>query len=355
MKTLEACYEIEFHKINFLERKTRITHPKTILTGPPKCGKSYLIYDYLSNFKSENYLYIDLSDLRNNKEEIAVNLATFIKQHPIKVLVLEEYNFDFDFPLVDSIVITSSHPKSLKGFKLLHLNSLDFEEFLLHDNKHQNITNTFNHFFKYGNLPEIIHIDENKKIKHTQDVLKTLALSSGNLEIIKVLFESIDEKKSIYQLFTTLKNKIKISKDSFYALCKHYEHNQILFFIEKYNQPKAVKKLYCYNHSFLSAISHTKKFKNEFTNMVFLELHNKYKEIYYLESIDFYIKSKKCIIFSIPFFNEMLISTIKKRVSLHLKECEIKEVYIITIANTQTFFIDTIKVEVRPFYEWALS
>lgn len=355
MKTLEACYEIEFHKINFLERKTRITHPKTILMGPPKCGKSYLIFDYLSNFKSENYLYIDLNDLRHNKEEIIENLALFIKQHPIKVLVLENFEFEFEFPMVDSVIITTTHFKSLKGFKTLAINSLDFEEFLLHDNKHQNITNAFNHFFKYGNLPEIILVDENKKIKHLQEILRTLTHTPNNLEILKLFIEAIDEKKSIFQLFSAIKNKIKISKDTFYALCKHYESNQILFFIEKYNQPKAVKKLYCYNHGFLSALSHTKKFKNEFTNMVFLELHNKYKEIYYLESIDFYIKSKKMIIFSIPFFNDLLIATIKKRVALQLKECEIKEVFIITIGNTQTFFIDTIKVEVRPFYEWALS
>ncbi len=175
MKSLEACYEIEFNKVNFLERKTRITHPKTILQGPPKCGKSYLIYDYLSNFKSENYLYIDLNDLRNNKEEIAQNITSFIKQHPIKVLVLENYEFDFEFPLVDSVIISSTQIKNLKGFKSLWLHSLDFEEFLLHDNKHQNITNAFNHFFKYGNLPEIILIDENKKIKYTQDMLKTFA------------------------------------------------------------------------------------------------------------------------------------------------------------------------------------
>lgn len=355
MKTLEACYEIEFNKINFLERKTRITHPKTILYGPVKCGKSYLIYDYLSNFKSENYLYIDLNDLRNNKEEIAQNLTLFIKQHPIKVLVLENYEFDFEFPLIDSIIITTPHVKTLKGFKSLWLHSLDFEEFLLHDSKHQNITNAFNHFFKYGNLPEIILIDESKKIKYTQDMLKTFAHSSTHLEILRILFESIDEKKSLNQLFLALKNRIKISKDSFYAICKMYEENHTLFFIEKYNQPKAVKKLYCFNHGFLSAISHTKKFKNEFTNMVFLELINKYKEIYYLDSIDFYIKSRKSLIFAVPFFNDMLISTIKKRVTLQIKELDIKEVFIITIANTQTFFIDSLKVEVRPFYEWALS
>lgn len=355
MKTLEACYEIEFNKINFLERKTRITHPKTILSGPLRSGKSYLIYDYLSNFKSEHYLYLDLNDLRNNKEEIAKNLKVFIKQHPIKVLVLENYEFDFEFPLIDSVIITTSVIKNLKGFKNVWLNALDFEEFLLHDNKHQNITHSFNHFFKYGNLPEILSIDESKKIKHLQDILKTFACNASHLEILRILFDAIDEKKSLNQLFLVLKNSIKISKDSFYALCKTYEENRLIYFIEKYNQPKAVKKLYCYNHGFLGAISHTKKFKHEFTNMVFLELCHKHKEIYYLDFIDFYIKSKKSAIFSIPFFNDIQIDAIKKRVRLHAKESEIKEVFIVTIANTQTFFVDSIKVEVRPFYEWALS
>jgi len=355
MKTLETCYEMDFGKINFLERKTRITHPKTILMGPPKCGKSYLIYDYLSNFKANEYLYLDLADVRNNKEEIALNLKEFVKQHPIKVLVLENFEFDFEFPLLDSVIISTFHEISPKGFKSLWVNSLDFEEFLLHDHKHQNITHAFNQFFKYGNLPETVLIDEHKKIKQLQDILRIFAKSSSHLEILRMLFESLDEKKSIHQLFIALKNRIKLSKDSFYALCKEYEKSRMLFFVEKFNQPKAVKKLYCYNHGFLTAISHAKKFKNEFTNMVFLELYYRHKDIYYLDSIDFYIKSKKKAIFCIPFFNDMLISSIKKRVSLQLKESEIKEVFIITVGTTQTFFIDTIKVEVRPFYEWALS
>ncbi len=355
MKSLESCYELEFSKINFLERKKRITHPKTILTGPPKSGKSYLIYDYLSNFKSEEYLYIDFFDLRNNKEKIATNLAAFVKQNNIKVLVLENFTFDFEFPIVDSVIITTTVQKELKGFKQLKITALDFEEFLLHDNKHQNTTNAFNYFFKYGNLPEIILVEENKKIKHNQDSLKSFTVTPTHLEILKILIESCDEKKSLHQLFSTLKNKIKISKDSFYAICKEYEQNKLIYFIQKFNQPKAVKKIYCYNHSFLSSISHTKKFKNEFTNMVFLELCNKYKEIYYLDSIDFYIKSRKCVLFCVPFFNDMLIPTIKKRVNLHTKETQINEVIIITIGTNQSFYVDSIKVEVQPFYEWALS
>ena len=47
MRSLEACYEINFSKVNFIERKIKITNPKTIITGAAKTGKSYLIYDFL--------------------------------------------------------------------------------------------------------------------------------------------------------------------------------------------------------------------------------------------------------------------------------------------------------------------
>ncbi len=78
MTTLEFCYELEFSKISFIERKTRITHPKTIITGPPKSGKSFLIFDYLSNFENEDYIYIDFNDYRNEKEEIQNGLEEFV-------------------------------------------------------------------------------------------------------------------------------------------------------------------------------------------------------------------------------------------------------------------------------------
>ena len=92
MRTLEACYEINFSKVNFQERKIKITEPKTIISGAFKTGKSYLIYDFLSTFKPKEYLYIDFSDLRNDIIEIKENLAKFIKMNEISVLVLENFN-----------------------------------------------------------------------------------------------------------------------------------------------------------------------------------------------------------------------------------------------------------------------
>lgn len=355
MKTLEACFEQEFNKITFLERKVRITHPKTILSGPPRCGKSYLIYDYLSNFESKEYLYIDLHDLRNDKQEIIEHLHFFVKKHAIKVLILENYAFDFDFPVCDSVVITTSAFQPLKRFKHLQLNALDFEEFLLHENRHQNITNAFNQFFKYGNLPQTIQTDEFKKQTNLQDVIVKFAQDTTLISLLKLLFESIDEKKSLHQLFTQLKNQIKISKDRFYSLCKEYENNKVIFFIEKYEQPKAPKKIYAYNHGFLTAVSHHKKFKNEFTNMLFLELHNRYKKIFYLEQVDFYIQEEKTIVLSIPFFNELILPSIKKKIANVQKEALIEEIYIITINNESTISWNGKSIQVIPFYEWALS
>ena len=52
MKLLEENYQINFSKINFLERKIKIINSKTIICGPSKVGKSYLVYDFLSNFKN---------------------------------------------------------------------------------------------------------------------------------------------------------------------------------------------------------------------------------------------------------------------------------------------------------------
>jgi len=355
MKTLENCYEFNFSKITFVERKIRITHPKTIITGASKTGKSYLIYDFLSNFKTKDYIYIDLKDPRNSLEEVKDNLALFLRQNQITVLVLENFSFEFELPYCDNIIISTSIPKSIRGFKNITVSALDFEEYLLHDNRHQNMLQSFNNFFKYGNLSEVINIEEHKKVQRLQEIIKLQVQNETQLEILKLLFENIDEKKSLYQLFTTLKNKIKISKDKFYETCKIFENNKTIYFVSKYNQEKANKKIYSYNHSFLNAISHNKKFKNEFTNMIFLELIDKYKNIYYLDNIDFYIKSKNIAIVGIPFFNTLLVNSALRKIYKIMDEYQIKELNIITISNDEKISNENFKINVIPFYEWALS
>ncbi len=355
MRSLEACYEINFSKVNFIERKIKITESKTIISGASKTGKSYLVYDFLSAFKSKEYLYIDFADFRNNISEISANLGKFIKMNEISVLVLENFDFSFELPTCENIIISTQIPHQLKGFKNLIISALDFEEYLLHDNKHQNITQSFNSFLKFGNLSEIINYDEHKKIHRLQEIIELQCKDETQYQIFKILIENIDEKKSLFQLFNNLKNRIKISKDKFYETCKIYENNKSIYFLEKYNQEKSAKKIYCYNHSFLNAISHVKKFKNEFSNMIFLELIHKYKDVYYLDYIDFYVKSKNMAIVSIPFFNKFLMNNLLKKIIKNANEFDINEINIITISNNEKIQDSKLKINIIPFYEWALS
>ena len=154
MKLLEENYEINFSKVNFLERKTKIENKKTIICGASKVGKSYLVYDFLSNFKNEEYLYIDFFDLRNSNIDKELSLLDdFISLKDIKVLVLENFNNQCKIPNCENIILTSQKSIEYKNFKKIELFALDFEEYLLFDNKHQNITQSFNNFLKYGNLP----------------------------------------------------------------------------------------------------------------------------------------------------------------------------------------------------------
>ncbi len=355
MTSLEFCHEIEFSKINFIERKTRITHPKTIIYGAPKSGKSFLIFDYLMNFKSEDYLYIDFKDCRNDINEIKENLKEYILKNKIKVIVLENFSFDFKIPYCDSVIISCKEKKELKGYKNIFLTPLDFEEYLLHDQRNQNTTHSFNSFLKYGNLPQSTQINEFKVLQNLQELLKLINENTTSQEILKILILNIDEKKSLNQLYLTLKNEIKISKDKFYEECSRFQKEKIIYFIPKYNHIKSVKKIYTYNQAFVSAITHKKKFKNELTNIIFLELINRYEDIYYLDYIDFYIPSLDLALVSIPFFNSFMMQSQLKRIKKQLEEYKIKELIIITVSNNEHFFYDNFEINVSPFYEWSLS
>ncbi len=355
MTSLEFCHELEFSKLVFIERKVKINHPKTILYGAPKTGKSYLIYDYLSNFKKEEFLYIDFEDIRNDKNEIIKHLEKYISKNKIKVLVLENYEYDFNLPPCDSIIITIKGTKELQGYEKLFVNALDFEEYLLHEKRNQNITHNFNNFLKYGNLPKTVNENSYNAIKELQNSLKLINPNTTSQEILNTLILNMDEKKSLNQLFLVLKSKIKISKDKFYEECKRFEDERIIYFLGKYKQEKAIKKIYCYNSAFFNAISHKKKFKNELTNTIFLELINKYKDIFYLDYIDFYIPSQNLAIVSIPFFNSTLMQNQLKKIKKQLEEFNIKELNIVTVSNSENLIYKNHEIYVIPFYEWALG
>jgi uncharacterized protein len=356
MSILEQIYEINFTKINFLERKISIQNPNTILIGPPKSGKSYLIYDYLSRFEPGEYLYIDLGDYKNRVDEIKNSLDKFLANYSIKVLVIENFDFTFSLPKVSSTIITTNILlKEIDDFEILAVYPLDFEEFLLFDTKHNNLLNSFNSFLKFGGFPEILEYNEHKKHNRNIEICKLYSQDHTYFEILMIVIKFAGEKKSVFQLYNTLKKEIKISKDKFYKVFDQYESNKILFQCPKYNQPNGVKKLFVFNHALIDLVSYKKNFNNLFKNMVFLELHYKNEDIYYLENIDFYLSQNAHVVLAIPFFNTLVSSTIISKLLPHIQEHCIKRITIVTISTEQTLFIEEIEASVVPFYNWALS
>lgn len=355
MNILEQIYDNSTFKINFHERKQSISSPNTIIKGPPKCGKSYLIYDYMAQFGNEDCLYIDLDDYKNDLELIKDQLQDFIYEHNIVVLILENFNYQFSLPKVTSTIITSKEDIVLDNFETLYLAPLDFEEFILFDTKHQNITNSFNSFLKYGNAPEIVEYNEIKKAKRNYEICKLYCDDNIELQILLLLIKSVGEKKSIFQLFNTLKKTTKISKDRFYKICQQYEKNRIVYFCKKYEQPKATNKIYVFNHALLDIVSYNKNFNSLFQNMVYLEIHKKHHKIYYLDDADFYIPQDDTIIITRPFFNDFEVIKISMKLSPYIKQYNIKKIYVITVSNEKRISISNIKAKVMKFYDWVLG
>ncbi|BFU77057.1 ATP-binding protein [Arcobacter sp. 15-2] len=356
MNILEQIYEINFNKVMFNERKTTIESNNTIILGPPKSGKSYLIYDYLSQFDTNKYLYIDFEDYKNNTKEIAKNLQDFIVQNKIEVVVFENFLFDVEIPKnIQSLIITTKQKDTIEGFEIIHLGGLDFEEYLLFDKKHQNSSNSFNSFLKFGNFPESIEYGENKKALRNYEICKLYCDDQIQLEILFLLVKNAGEKKSLFQLFNSLKKEIKISKDRFYKTCELFEYNKLIFFCEKYNQPKATKKIYIHNHALLDIVSYKKNFNNLFKNMIYLELYTRYDDIYYLDNVDFYLTEQNEIILAIPFFNNLISSMIISKLLTTLENYKINKITIVTVNNEQTLFVGEIEADIIPFNVWAVS
>ena len=353
MNKLETIYENEINFPTFLERKIKIENNFTILYGAKATGKTFLIYDYLAS-SNKNYLYIDLNNFKINLT-IFNHIQQFIDDNDIEILIIENYIYSIKLPKIDSIILSTNEYQPLNSFIPLEVMPLDFEEYLLFDTKHQNTTNSFNSFLKYGNLPDIIEYKDFKKPYKNQETLELYEKNPTSLEILKLLIKSSGETKSPFWLYSILKKDIKISKDLFYKKIKEYENNSVIFFCEKYLHPKAVKRIFTFNHALIDTVSSEKKFINVFSNMIFLELYSKFNKVYYMDAIDFYIEEISSIILCMPFFNKILFSNLTNKILKSLSTIKVKNITIVTISNYDTIYLNNTQCDVIPFYEWSLT
>ena len=352
MNFLEFSFSQDFSKLHFLPRKFQIGSNNTIIFGHPKSGKTSLALSYLQTQKQKS-LYIDLNDLRI--DESIFQIQEFINENGIEMTILDGFASQIEIPKSKQVILICEEQKYFSSFDPLECRALDFEEFLIFDKRHQNITVSFNFFLKFGNLPQTAFLNDAQKIHNLQDVIKLIAKDESEILFLRKIFSNAAFAKSIFQLYTSLKKEMKVSKDRFYKFFDELIGRNIIKLVYKIDQPKSNPKIMLCNHSFFDAVSTKKNFNKSFENLVFLELLSFKEKIYYADGIDFFIPKLRTVFLCIPFFNQMSLGKNINKLLETIEIYDVEEIKIISIATTQKIFIGNIEASVESFYEWALA
>lgn len=315
-------------KIN--ERKIKLNYENTLITGPKRVGKTFLAFNFLNNFKGK-YKYIDFSDYREKKFDFDDS----------DLIVFDNYNYEIPIPSKTSFIITDKNI-SIKNFKKIELKGLDFEEFFSFENTNS-INHCFDKFLRLGNFPRIF----SEEYFRDEYLKETFELLPYNKTVLSFFFTHTGEKFTLYQIYQILKKKIKISKDSFYKTANELLENKIIYEVNKFNSSKSPKKFFSYNFAFKNIMTNKKNILHKFENMIFLELST--KEVFYKDTLSFYLPQKELGILVMPFADEETVLEKLKKVN------DVKKIEIITISNEFTITHKKFEVEVIPFWKWRFA
>ena len=355
MELLEILYAREFKKVTYNVRKLSFEATKILLLGPHGCGKTTMIYDYLYHQEKGSFLYIDFSDFRVYGYDVENDLANFIAKKHIKLLVLDNFDFSFELPKCEEMIITSTKDKNLDGFVTQTLYPLDFEEFISFDKRELNLESIFSSYASIGTFPAIFAEQKIDFIKVYQNFLRVFVKDDVEMSILKLFASHQAKVVSIHTLYQELKVNMKISKDRFYSYAKKLEEEKVIFFIEKFGQSRGSKKIYLIDFAIRSALSFEKDFIKRFENIIFLELLKREKKVFYTEAFDFYIQEESRAILSIPFLPQNIIENKLERLNKHFIEFDIKSVQVVTMEVEKVYEIDGIRYELIPFIRFAIS
>jgi len=312
------------------KRKAKLNYENTIITGPKRVGKTFLVFEFLKNFKGK-YKYIDFNDYREKNFNF----------EDVDLVIFDNFDFQIEIPPITAFIISDKNI-SIEGFKKIELKGLDFEEFFAFENI-TNINSCFDKFLRLGNFPRIF----NEEYFKDEYLKETFELLPYNKSILKFFFSHIGEKFTLYQIYQILKKEIKISKDSFYKTTNELIENRIIYEVNKFNSPKSPKKFFSYNFAFKNILTNRKNILHKFENIIFLELND--KEIYYKDTLSFYLPEKEKGILVLPFADEEIAKEKLRKIT------DVKKVEIITISNEFEIDYKKFEVEVIPFTRWRFA
>jgi predicted AAA+ superfamily ATPase len=350
---LDALYNLSEKKNVLVDRKYRIRHPYTIVTGAARTGKSSIIKQYLSTLPTAAYLYIDLNDLRIDIETVKLELEKFCRENTIHTLVLEAYTKQIKLPHVSQIILSTEEPLEIEGFEHLQVYNLDFEEFLAFDTRYDTLDTAFTHFLQTGSYPELYYLPQQNRQSQLQNILR-LSLNPLELQIMIHAARLLGQKVSAFQMYERLKQQQKLSKDMFYKTFYTLIDKGYLYWVQKYDHARATKKLYTLDFNIKNALTLQKDFSHLFETLVFLEILKKGSEVYYAEGIDFYIPKENRIVLTMPFSNEDVLFKKIESIEAFIIENGVLRVEVVTMSTEVRLGLPYAVIEMMPFVQWAI-
>lgn len=350
---LDALYNLSNKKTNLISRKYQIESAFTIVKGAAKTGKTSIIKQYLSTLPSTSYLYIDLNDLRIEKETVKQELVQFCRENKIHTLVIEAYDEGIPLPKVSQIILSTEENLEIEGFERLDVYNLDFEEFLAFDSRYDSLENAFTHFLQTSSYPELYFSHQQERQKQLQNILR-LSLNPLELQIMINASRLLGQKVSAFQMYERLKQQQKLSKDMFYKTFYAMMEKGYLYWIEKYEHSRATKKLYTLDFNLKNALTLQKDFSRLFETLVFLEMLKRGSEIYYAEGIDFYMPKENRIVLTMPFSNEDVLFKKIESIEAFIIENGVLHVEVVTMSAETKLGLPYAIVEMMPFVQWAI-
>lgn len=344
MKILNFFYENHPKFEASYERKIQILKPNIIIKGPQFCGKKTLIFNFLSQFKASEILFLDLQDTRFERKSLE-KLPDFLNENgQIQFLCL--YNLDF-IPNLERIkipIILSTNKKdlSINGFEELELDYFDFEEFISVSKKNLPINHLVGLFLQSGRSQ---FGEKNTLLRQNFTLLE--------LEILRYLALNLGQQISVAKIFLELKKGLKTSKDSVYQTIKKLENTYAIYTL-KHNEKK-LQKIYFRDFGLRNNLCVSKDFSHLFENLVLNELFKFKEEFFYNKYFNFYSQISKIAYISSPTLDIDLIKLRAKKILPKALELGIFHVIFITLSSEDNFFEQGVKFEITPFDKFSLG
>jgi len=292
----------------------------------------------------------------------------------------------------NSKLLSSEIATSLRGRTLtFEVYPLSFREYLqfnsieidLYSSKSLGyIKNSLEKYLYQGGFPELIFLRDEFKTPTLQEYFDVLIYrdlierykinNSVALKFfIKRVLKSSTKLISINKIYNELKSSgIKIGKNSLYTYLSYVQNVYLALMLQKYdnnlvNKEFGEKKIYGIDNGLVNAIDYnfSKNIGKLLENCVFLELKRRKEEIFYFRDsnseCDFLIakdgKIDNAIQVTLNLENEDTKKRELKGILNACKEFNLNSGVIITYDSKDIITINDIKIEIIPFYEWALN